>query len=257
MSRAPLVLAGRTCVVTGAGSGIGRALALHAASQGMALAICDIAEAGLKDTENTLRESGASVVSAKVDIANDTDIELFARHVAASCPPPALLFANAGILRKGSVSGMPIADWRALFDINVIGTVRTVQAFAPAMAPPAQIVLTGSTASMASHPDLAAYCGAKHALWPIADMLREELQGTIGVSLLMPGAVSTKIFDHSEPDHTAAADSISPERAADIAFAGAIADQPIILTHPNFIDRARARFESVLNDLKRSDTAAS
>jgi short-subunit dehydrogenase len=106
---------------------------------------------------------------------------------------------------------------------------------------------------MVSYRNSAGYCATKHALWPIADGLREELVGAgIGVSMLMPGAVTTSIFEASEPGHQPAPDTISPADAARIAFAGAIADRPLIVTHPQFIDRARARFEAALAELART-----
>jgi NAD(P)-dependent dehydrogenase (short-subunit alcohol dehydrogenase family) len=250
VSRAPLTLAGRTAVITGAGSGIGRALALRAAAEGMAVAACDVDAAGLTETERLLGEAGAQNLTRVLDVTSEGALPGFAREVAGALPSIALLFANAGILRQGGVIEMPIGDWERVFAINVLGAIRTVQAFAPIVAAPGQIVITGSTGSMSHHPGLAAYCGTKHALWPIAELLRTELaeQG-IGVSLLMPGAVATHIFAQAAPDRETPADSITPDAAAVIAFAGAVADKALILTHPHFVERAKARFDGVIEGL--------
>ena len=250
MSRPPLALAGRTAVVTGAGSGIGRALALHAAAQGMAVAACDIDAAGLRETMMSL---GGGHIAEALDVTDDEMLQSFAQHISVTLPPIALLFANAGILRQGSVTTMPIADWKTLFSVNVIGVVQLIQVFAPLLHDAAQIVVTGSVGSMASLSGLAAYCATKHALWPICEVLRGELarEGRpIGVSLLMPGAVSTRIFAAAAPGRAEPEDSITPEVAARIAFDGVLADRPLILTHPHFVARAEARFMQALADLK-------
>jgi NAD(P)-dependent dehydrogenase (short-subunit alcohol dehydrogenase family) len=251
MSRPPLTLAGKTAIVTGAGSGIGRALALHAAAEGMAVALCDVHAAGLRETGVAL--GTAPHLARVVDVTDGDTLPAFAQEVAEALPPPVLLFANAGILRQGSILSMPIADWERLFTINVLGTVRTLQAFAPILDLPGQIVVTGSTGTMANHPGLGAYCATKHALWPICEALRNDMAETgrpIGVSLLMPGAVATHIFAQAAPDRDEPVDSITPEEAARIAFAGALADKPLILTHPHFVERAQARFEGALAALR-------
>jgi NAD(P)-dependent dehydrogenase (short-subunit alcohol dehydrogenase family) len=251
VSRPPLTLAARTAIVTGAGSGIGRALALHAAAEGMAVALCDVDAAGLRATGAAL--GAAPHLARVVDVTDGDTLAAFAQEMAEALPPPVLLFANAGILRQGPILSMPIADWERLFTINVLGTVRTLQAFVPTLDTPGQIVVTGSTGTMANHPGLGAYCATKHALWPICEALRNDMaeaERPVGVSLLMPGAVATHIFDAANPDRETPADSISPDEAARIAFAGALVDKPLILTHPHFVERAQARFEGALAALR-------
>lgn len=252
MNRSAITLAGHTAVITGAASGIGRALALHAAKQGMAIAACDRDEAGLTTLDNELRATGVQTVVRSLDVSDPAALAAFA-GAAAKLPPAVLLFANAGVLRSGNVLDMPLADWRLLIDVNVVGVIATLQAFVPPMrgrGQRAQIVVTGSTGSMVISPGLTGYCATKHALWPVVEALRNELAETpIGASLLMPGAVSTHIFDAVDPSRPAPADSITPEQAAAIAFEGAIADKAKILTHPNYIDRAKARFTTVLGEL--------
>ena len=248
MSRAPLVLAGRSAIVTGAGSGIGRALALHAASLGMAVGMCDVDEAGLRETA---AEIHTLCLAQRVDVCDATALREFA-GATSDLPPIALLFANAGILRQGSMADFDPELLARILAVNVVGAVATVQAFLPALraGSPAQVVITGSVGAIVSSSPLAAYCASKHALWPIADGLRKDLaEDGVGVSMLMPGAVHTGIFDASEPDRKPQPDSISPAEAARIAFAGAIADRALILTHPHFVERARARFDAVMEEL--------
>lgn len=246
------MLAGRTAVVTGAASGIGAALALHAAAEGMTVAACDRDAAGLEQLTASLDQASVRHLIQCIDVTDAEAMAAFAADIA-DLPPIALLFVNAGILRTGDMLAMPPAEWRLLFDVNVIGAVVTLQAFVPRMIAqdePAQVIVTGSTGSMIAAPGLAAYCATKHALWPMVEALQGELDGTsVGASLLMPGAVATRIFDSVDPDRAAPADSISPEEAAAIAFDGAVADRAKILTHPRYVERAQQRFAKVVSEL--------
>lgn len=247
-----IALAGRTAVITGAASGIGAALARHAAMLGMAVAACDRDAVGLAALTSELDAAGATHIVRPVDITDADALRRFANECAV-LPPVALLFANAGVLRGGGILEMPIEDWRLLTEVNVIGAVATLQAFVPAMiafGEPAHVVVTGSTGSMTCGPSLGAYCAGKHALWPVVDALRTELEGTtVGASLLMPGAVSTPMFDAIDPDRPTPADSLSPAAVAERAFAGAMSAQAKILTHPAYVERISARFDAVLNEL--------
>lgn len=248
--------AGRTAVVTGAASGIGAALARHAAAQGMAVAACDRDAAGLDALAAELTAAGGRHIIRPVDITDTDALRSFAGECAA-LPPIALLFANAGVLRGGGILDMPIGEWRLLTEVNIIGAVATLQAFVPAMiarGEAAHVVVTGSTGSMTCGPSLGAYCATKHALWPVVEALRTELEGTaVGASLLMPGAVSTPMFDAIDPDRPTPADSLSPAAVAERAFAGAMAGHAKILTHPAYVERIGARFGAVLTELSAAD----
>lgn len=247
-----IALAGRTAVITGAASGIGAALARHAAMQGMAVAACDRDAAGLEALSRDLEARGARYIARQVNVADVASLQAFAADCAA-LPPIALLFANAGILRGGTVLDMPIDQWRALTEVNIIGAVATLQAFVPAMIArdeAAQVIVTGSTGSMTCGAGLGAYCATKHALWPVVEALQIELEGTaVGASLLMPGAVSTPMFNAIDPARPTPADSLSPGAVAECAFAGALAGHAKILTHPAYVERIGARFGAVLTEL--------
>ncbi|MEP9360428.1 SDR family NAD(P)-dependent oxidoreductase [Sphingomonas sp. KR3-1] len=247
-----MISAGRTAVVTGAASGIGAALARHAASLGMAVAACDRDAAGLEQLRGAFATAGVPHRLRALDVTDAASMAAFAGETA-ELAPVTLLFANAGLLRLGSVLDMPLDQWRALFEVNVLGVVVTLQAFVPTMVAqgePARVVVTGSTGSMVTAPDLAAYCATKHALWPLVEELAGELVGTpVGASLLMPGAVATHIFKDVDPEREVPANSITPERAAEIAFAGAAQGLPKILTHPTYVRRARERFDQVVVEL--------
>ena len=106
MNQTRLLLAGRTAVVTGAASGIGRALALAAAKRGMAVAMADLDDNGLRATEAGVRALGAECVSERVSVTDAAALHAFAERTEQALPPVTLLFANAGILQLGSLLKM-------------------------------------------------------------------------------------------------------------------------------------------------------
>lgn len=247
-----ITLAGRTAVVTGAASGIGAALAHQAAAHGMSVAACDRDAAGLAVLAARLEGTSGRHLVRAIDVTAADDLRAFADECA-GLPPVAALFANAGVLRGGTILDMPLTDWRMLLEVNVIGVVATLQAFVPAMVAhgeAARVIVTGSTGSMTCSPTLGAYCATKHALWPIVEALRAELAGTaVTASLLMPGAVSTPMFAAIDPARPTPADSLDPSAVAERAFAGALSGQAKILTHPAYVDRIGERFAGVVAEL--------
>jgi NAD(P)-dependent dehydrogenase (short-subunit alcohol dehydrogenase family) len=236
---ANLDLADRTAVVTGAGSGIGRALALRAAAEGMSLALCDVDAGGLAETSALATARGASVASAVLDVRDAAALQTFAADARGSV---ALLFANAGLLRAGPLLSQPAADIQLMLDVNVIGVVNTLQAFLPAMIAeprPSRAVITGSQGSFLLFPDLSGYCASKHALLALAESLAGELAaGPVGVSVLAPGPVATAVL--GDRPRSAAA-YMSADEAADIALAGARRGDFLISTHPELAERFAER----------------
>lgn len=240
-------LSGRAAVVTGAGGGIGRALAVRAAREGMALAICDVAAAGLAETAVLASARGADVVSAVVDVRRADALADFAAQVDGSI---ALLFANAGVLRPGAVSDQPVDALRLMLEVNVIGVVQTLQAFLSrlkAQVEPSRIVITGSQASFLPYPGLGGYCASKHALAALAEALSAELAAEgapVTVSLLAPGAVATGIFGGETSPNLAT--SLSPDAVADTVFNAVRKGVRLISTHAGLAEKLDAR----LADLK-------
>jgi NAD(P)-dependent dehydrogenase (short-subunit alcohol dehydrogenase family) len=243
MTRADL--AGRTAVVTGAGGGIGRALALRAADEGMALALCDLAAEGLAETRALAEAHGAGVVSAVLDVRDAGALADFAGEAPG---PVALVFANAGLLRTGALASQPAAELQLMFEVNVMGVMNTVQAFLPrlkAQVGPSRLVITGSQASFAPFANLGGYCATKHALLAMAEALQLELEadGAVRVSFLAPGSVATAIYGKASSPN--AAHSIGADHAAKIAFDGIAADRFLISTHGDLADKLAARFEAL------------
>jgi len=228
-------LKGRNAVVTGAGSGIGRALALAAAARGMSVSLADITEEGVNETLSMVEAAGGSGIARKLDIRDAAAFEGFANEVFQTFGPPALVFANAGVLNYGTTLRPDLAMWKRALDINVMGTVNTVHAFLGRMldaGEPAQFVVTGSMGSFVSAPELASYTACKHAVWAMVDSLEMELapQEAVKVSMLCPPRVDTPLLKESE-ERTRAAQgddaakqlrggAMTPDEIAEAAFEG-------------------------------------
>lgn len=242
-------------VITGAAGGIGRALAIEAAARGMAVAICDRDAAGLEVTRDRVAGRGAAVTAHVLDIRDRGAVDDLATLLGARAPV-ARLFANAGILRPGSLVDQPIAEIGLMIDVNLTGTLNCVQAFLPGMIAAGQrsrIVITGSQASLLAYPRMAAYCASKHALWGLADALREDLADRaphIGVSLLCPGAVATPMTGNRVEGAEPPSGYMLPDDAARIAHDGADAGRDWIFTHPAFRVAFEARIGRMVDAIR-------
>ena len=196
MSRLDQFCAGKVAVVTGAGSGIGRAIAQALALNGARVHCADIngeaaaaVAAGLPDAqEHTLDVSDAAAVGALADAVYERD-----RRVD-------LLFNNAGIGHAALMAETELADWRRLIDINLMGVVHGVHAFLPRMlkqSTPSRIVNTASGAGLFPHPRMATYTAVKHAVVGLSTSLAAELEDSkVGVTILCPGIINTAITHH-------------------------------------------------------------
>lgn len=238
----------KTAVVTGAGSGIGRALALRCAEEGMNIAIADVQPARLDSLREALASTGVKVLSFNLDVADAAAQHAFAQDCIETFGPPALLFNNAGILRVGDAWSQSSDEWERIFSINVLGVVNGINAFLPSMldhGKPAHIINTGSVGSLVAAPGMAQYTATKMAVRGITETLAYDLAAKaarIDVSLLCPGPVLTSISDDLlgiEPgdesgDHLMAGQPgfITAEDCASRVFA-AIAERRFwIFTHP-------------------------
>ena len=187
-------LRGRGAVITGAGSGIGLALARACAAEGMQLVLADC-EAG--PLEKAATELGAA--AALADVRDAESLRGLARTAEEQLGAVDLLFANAGVSRMASIERLTAEDWRWLFDVNVFGVVETVRAFLPALeANPggAHIVITASLSSLYPTRSQGAYAATKAAVAMYGETLALELEAEgskVGVSLVCPGPVRTNI----------------------------------------------------------------
>jgi NAD(P)-dependent dehydrogenase (short-subunit alcohol dehydrogenase family) len=237
---------GRVAAITGAGSGMGRALALELAARGCAVAIADVVPAGLDETDRLLAERGAARSTHVVDVADRRAVEAFAADAAREHGRVNLLFNNAGVSVTNSVERLSYADFEWLMNINFWGVVHGTKAFLPYLrqVDAAHIVNTSSIFGVIAVPSQSAYNASKFAVRGFTEALRQELSDThIGVSCVLPGGVKTNIVKTSryyQSDNTAPTKdemvvqferiaALSPAQAATQILAGVTRNRSRIL----------------------------
>jgi len=270
-------LNGRVAVVTGGGSGIGRGIALGLGAEGMTVAVADIQSPNAEAVAGEIESAGGRAFAVGVDVTSVESLAAAAKEVVARAGGVNLLCANAGVLaRVGSLADHTVEDWEYTLSVNVMGVVKTVNAFLPALrrsAPDAHIVNTASLGGVIAEvrAPLGAYIASKYACVGYSEMLRAELAGEgIGVSVLCPGVVASNLTGTSaenRPDAFGeqAALQLTPEgggndaaRLADFAMpaedVGPIVVRAIranrfhVLTHPKARPLIERRFQAMLED---------
>lgn len=187
-------------VVTGAASGIGRALAQTLAAAGSALALADVDPQGLSETSASLPSKGAEVTTHVVDVADEAAVRALAEDVVARHSRVTLLINNAGVALLGSFEELSLDDFRWLMNINFWGTVYGVRYFLPILKrqPRAHIVNLSSVLGLVGATGQIAYCASKFAVRGFTETLRHELEGTsVFVSCVHPGGIRTPIAKHA------------------------------------------------------------
>lgn len=230
------VYADKICVVTGAASGIGRALALRLAASGAVLAISDVNEAGLAETRAMLPASNRLRLD-RLDVSDADAIGAYAQSVATSPGPADYLFNVAGLSRVGHFNETPLSSFERVIDVNFWGVVRMTKAFLPQLLETkGGIVNISSIYGLIGVPGQAHYCASKFAVRGFSESLAQELvEKGIRVTSVHPGGVATNIARAAEVDALpATANSkseldarfekvarMSPDRAAEIILKGA------------------------------------
>ena len=193
---------GRTALITGAGGGIGRALALAAAARGMHVAVCDIDQQTVTTVAAECLAAGAASAAAHgLDVRDAAAFTALDASLSASHGGVDLLCCNAGVLVPRRLWEQSAREFDWLVDVNLKGVANGIRACVPGMLArqrPAHVVITGSMAGFIPSPQLGAYSASKAALGALAETLCIDLaavRAPIGVSLLAPGAVRSRIFE--------------------------------------------------------------
>jgi NAD(P)-dependent dehydrogenase (short-subunit alcohol dehydrogenase family) len=271
-------LQGKVAVITGGASGIGLALATHAAGLGMKVVLADIEAGALADAADALRSQGAEVLEVITDVTDLASVEALRDAAVAAFGGVHLLCNNAGVGSGGRTWETPIEMWRWVIDVDLWGVIYGIHTFVPLMLEQGtgHIVNTASIAGLTTTPGLGPYNVAKHGVVTLSETMFHELAMTgqdVHVSVLCPAFVRTRIHesDRNAPDTLAAQFEAAVDASAD-AGAGAMRDlvkslveggldpadvaQQVfaavednrfyVLTHPESVSWVKARMEGIV-----------
>jgi NADP-dependent 3-hydroxy acid dehydrogenase YdfG len=258
---------GKVAVVTGAGSGIGRAIAKRCASEGMKVVLADVNMEALLETEKELQDS--ETISVITDVANEESIHTLAIKTLEAFKEVNLLFNNAGVATGKTLLDSTINDWKWVMDVNFWSIVYAINVFVPIMLKQKNecyIVNTASQAGFETATDNAPYRVSKHAVAALSESLYYDMKvmnSNIGVSVLCPGFTRTHIFEPitKRPDKyndqniintvsqrliDAARRGVDPQEVANHLFEGISKEQFYILIDPSYKQNISQRMEDVL-----------
>ena len=259
-------LAGKVAVITGAGDGMGRTMALAFAARGMRIVAADIDEARLARVAAEIAACGVEVLTQRTDVAERDQVRALADAAYVRFGVVNLLVNNAGVVGSLStpVRALDLRAWDWVLDINTKGVIYGVHYFLARMldgGAPGHIVNTASMAGLSSGLGGGAYTASKHAVVAISRTLKAETAGTnVGISVLCPSFVQTNLVRNTEgliegrndmpADRRAAGidggamqrlqalieSGIDPRLVADMVVDSVEADRFYIITHPGSVD---------------------
>jgi NAD(P)-dependent dehydrogenase (short-subunit alcohol dehydrogenase family) len=261
-------LQGKVAVVTGAGSGIGRAVAIAAGQRGMKLVVADIEPDALATTVTDLQERGFDAIGVATDVSREADIEALAAMALEHFGAVHLLHNNAGVVSSGPIDLLDQATWKWVLGVDMWSVLFGIRTFLPIMKAQGDghIVSTASVAGLQAAPNIGPYNVAKFGGVALPETLAAELRAEkspIGVSVLCPGAVNTQIV-HAERNRPAdvtasfrdsdearafreragamlAQVGMDPADVATMVLDAVVDDRFWIITHPRWIEVMEAR----------------
>ncbi|MDJ0847500.1 MAG: SDR family NAD(P)-dependent oxidoreductase [Myxococcota bacterium] len=202
-------LAERVAVVTGAASGIGRALARRLGAEKMRVVVSDLETAALDETTAALRADGVEVLAVPCDVSRADAVDALARQSVEAFGAVHVVCNNAGVFAGGLAWEAPLSDYQWVLEVNVWGVIHGIRSFVPIFleqGEPAHVVNTASMAAVTSAPLSGAYVMSKHAVLALSESLYHELrmqQAPVGVSVVCPELIATRIGDsqRNRPAH--------------------------------------------------------
>jgi NAD(P)-dependent dehydrogenase (short-subunit alcohol dehydrogenase family) len=270
-------LTDKVCVVTGGGSGIGRALARRFSAAGMRVAIGDIEAGAIDATIGELGGDAARVLGVRCDVRSVEDVERLRDETLKRFGGVHLVCLNAGVAPVGRLLDTTLDTWNWVLDVNLRGVIHGVHAFGPLLAEQGagHVVCTASAAGLSDTPTIGAYGASKHAVVGLAAALRGELaERGVGVSVLCPGLINTRIFE-SERNRTGGLDDPSrhspilkqyremlvasgapPEHVAEVVYQAVLENQFFVFPTSDLDALIEARLAEVRQGLAWRDGAA-
>lgn len=270
--------AGKTAVLTGAGSGFGLECARLGAKLGMNLVLVDVQRDALDAAVAELTGTGVTVMGHCVDVSNAEQMQTLAHDVHTQWGAPHLVFNNAGVGAGGLVWENSLADWQWVLGVNLWGVIHGVRLFTPMMLQAAKqdplyqghIVNTASMAGLLTPPNMGIYNVTKHAVVSLTETLYQDLNlvtDQLSASVLCPYFVPTGInqSERNRPGHLAAAQptqsqligqamsdkavgsgKVSAAQVAQMVFDGIRLNQFYIYSHPKALGNAKTRFDAIV-----------
>jgi len=270
----------RVAVVTGGASGLGRAMALRLAREGMKIVLADVEKEALGKTEKEFSEAGYPVLAVRTDVSKGHDLDALADKAFKTFGGVHILCNNAGVAPGGTVWEQSEKDWAWTLGVNVWGVIHGIRAFVPRMLEQnveGHVVNTASVAGLLSLPGMAMYCMSKHAVVTLTECLHHDLiefGAKIRTSVLCPAFVPTGISDSernrpealrdektkSQADlqreeqlrHAVKSGRISAEQVADLVLQAIAAEKFYILPHQKIKPAIETRLQDIL--LERDPT---
>jgi len=267
-------LKGKVAAITGAASGLGRAMALAFAREGMDVALADVDMKSLSSVAEEARRLGARVILSHTDVSKSEDVDQFAEKTVNELGAVHLVCNNAGVSPLGAVWENTVDEWRWILGVNLWGVIHGVRAFAPRLLAQGEghIVNTASVAGLICPSGSGAYNVTKHAVVALSETLHHDLRergAAIGVSVLCPAYVPTGIAEseRNRPGDVRASQKSGATLAREAMLKKAVAsgrlsaddvasavvdavkkDRFYVLTHPRIKGAIRARTEDILDE---------
>ncbi len=271
--------AGRTAVLTGAGSGFGLECARIGAQRGMKLVLVDVQQDALDRAAAELTDAGAEVMARRVDVSSAAEMEALALEVVQRFGAPHFVFNNAGVGSGGLIWENSVRDWEWVLGVNLWGVVHGVRLFTPHMLAAAEadpawrghIVNTASMAGLLTPPNMGIYNVSKHAVVSLTETLYQDLRlvtDQVGASVLCPYFVPTgisqshrnrpgdmavekptrsQLIGQAMSDKAVSSGKVTAAEVAALVFDAIAADRFYIFSHPRALGNVRTRMEGIVN----------
>jgi NADP-dependent 3-hydroxy acid dehydrogenase YdfG len=269
--------AGKTAVITGAGSGFGREFARKAVAQGMNVVLADVQQDALMAVADELSTSAKGLIAEVVDVSRGEQVDALAEATQKKFGDVHLLFNNAGVGSGGLIWENSTADWEWVLGVNVWGVIHGIRAFVPGMLAHGQaghVVNTASMAGLLCAPTMGVYNVSKHSVVALSETLFNDfrlVKAKLGTSVLCPAFVPTGIHlsDRNRPDDLPADEptpsmiasrkagekavtsgKMTATQVSDATFKAIEDEQFYIFTHEKIMQSVQLRFDDVM--LKRN-----
>jgi NAD(P)-dependent dehydrogenase (short-subunit alcohol dehydrogenase family) len=275
----------KTAVLTGAGSGFGLECARIGAKLGMNLVLVDVQQDALDKATAEITATGVKVLSRKVDVSNQAQMEALAADVEKTFGAPHFVFNNAGVGSGGLIWENSVKDWEWVLGVNLWGVIHGVRLFTPMMLAAAKkdpawrghIVNTASMAGLLTPPNMGIYNVSKHAVVSLTETLYQDLKlvsDQLSASVLCPYFVPTgisqshrnkpaeladekatqsQLIGQAQSDKAVSSGKVTAAEVAQLVFDAISADRFYIFSHPRALGNVRARMEGIVNITNPAD----